>query len=355
LRLVAQSLDRFPIVGAQLPSGWETLLPAWSFMWGMNVWEYYFSTGDAAGLKELYPAVIANLKGAESFCTDRGLFSLEAWNMFDWAGIDDNHKTVIHNSLFLVGAIQAARKCCRVLGEGDEAWLADFEARLKAAILPLWDYEKGSYPDAILEDGSISDSISAHTSVLALLYDVVPDDARERALQNVISPPEGMVQVGSPFALQYFLEALEKEGKAKEALELVREKWQDMLESGATTCWETFRGQLGSSWPTRSHCHAWSSGPLYVFNRLLLGLVPTAPEAAEVVVSPHPVGVTHAKGGSWSPKGELQVSWRLEAGTLYIEVNMPEGVAWRIEPNADWQGLKAVVVNGEARPDLLQG
>ena len=46
LELGAQSLAHFPIVGCQVPSTWDCLLPAWSFLWGIHVWEHYFITGD---------------------------------------------------------------------------------------------------------------------------------------------------------------------------------------------------------------------------------------------------------------------------------------------------------------------
>jgi hypothetical protein len=353
LRVVAQSLDDFPMVGCQVPSGWNTLLSAWSFLWGINVWDYYFSSGDKAGLAELYPAVIANLRGAERYCTERGLFSANMWNLFDWAGIDDTPDTVIHNSLFLVGALDAALQCCAVLSEADSPWLQAFRARTVAAILPLWDAAKGSYPDSIHNDGTVSPSISQHTSALALLYGVLPDGAEAAARRNVLDPPEGMVRVGSPFALQYFLEALEGCGDAAHAVGLIRRLWQDMLDCGATTCWETFRG-WDALYPTRSHCHAWSSAPVYVFNRLLLGIVPTGVAASEVVVSPHPLGLTYASGATASPRGPLRVAWTLQDDSLAITVDMPAGTAWRVEPNADWQGITRVTVNGEERPELLK-
>lgn len=352
LRLTAQSLDTLPLVGCQLPSGWDILLPAWSFLWVINVWDEYLACGDRDDLAELYPAVLQNLRAAQGYCTDRGLFSISAWNLFDWAGIDDINRTVLHNSLFLVGALEAALQCCAALGKDDATWLQAFRDELKIAILALWDEEKGSYPDAIRNDGSISPSICQHTSALALLYDVLPEGQRATALQNVIAPPEGMVQVGSPFALQYFLEALEQSGDAAHAVEIIRAKWQDMLECGATTCWETFRG-WESTFPTRSHCHAWSSAPVYVFNRLVLGIIPVAPGAAEVVVSPHPLDLTWVDGATCSPRGDLRVAWRVQDGTLTLTITMPEGVNWRVEPNADWRGISRVVVNGEERPELV--
>ena len=108
IRITGQSLERYPIAGCQTPSCWDVLLPAWSFLWGISAWDYYWSTGDKEFLREIWPAVIRNLRGAEKLCQQGGLFSGPFWNMFDWAGIDQSHQTVLHNSMFMVGAIDAA-------------------------------------------------------------------------------------------------------------------------------------------------------------------------------------------------------------------------------------------------------
>jgi len=157
-RLAAQSLERYPIVGSQVPTTWDTLLPAWSFLWGISIWDYYTFTGDSAFLDEMWPAVISNIEGAAGLLdAESGLFRGAFWNMFDWSGIDDVHEIVLHNSLLLVGALDAAMKCALVLGDDDRhTWLADLRARLTTSINQLWDVERQAYPDSIHEDGSLT-------------------------------------------------------------------------------------------------------------------------------------------------------------------------------------------------------
>ncbi len=348
LRLTAQSLDYLPITICQVPSGWDMILTAWSLLWVQNVWEYYLASGDRAGLAEIYPAVKQNLRAMESYCTERGgLLSIKAWNLFDWAPIDQAHKTVMHNSLFMVGALDAARQAASLLNQQEDvAWIDGWRGRVRQAVLALWDPVKGSYPDAVRDDGTISPKISQHTNALALLYDVLPDDAaRACALGNLLNPPADMVKIGSPFGLQYVMEALEKVGDARHAVEMIRRLWRDMIDSGASTCWETFRG-WESKFPTRSHCHAWSSAPVYVFNRSVLGIKPVAPGSSEVVISPHPCDLEWAEGASASPHGSLHVSWRVKADELHISVDVPPAVRWRVIRNDDWQSFTRVTVNG---------
>ena len=75
IRLTAQSLERYPIAGCQTPSCWDCILPAWSFLWGISTWDYYWATGDKEFLRQVWPAVIRNLEGAEKYVDKDGLFS----------------------------------------------------------------------------------------------------------------------------------------------------------------------------------------------------------------------------------------------------------------------------------------
>lgn len=342
IRLAALSLDRHPLVMSQVPSTWETILPAWSFLWGLMVWEHYEYTADKAFLEEVYPYVMKNLDNAGDFRDERGLFSAPFWNMFDWSGIDDGHHTVTHNSMFVVGAIDAARRCAEVLGDAEglarlDAWRAD----LAAAIEGLWIEERGAYPDSVHNDGNVSERTSVHTAFLSLLYDIAEEPRRGRLLEHVLHPPEGMTQVGSPFAIMYLYEALEKEGRADRIIESILESYQPMLDLGATTVWETFaNSNVGrDGFPTRSHTHAWSSAPIYFLNRVVLGIVPEAPGGAAFRISPRLSGLEWAEGASASARGPVGVSWRRDGDALEITATAPAGVQLRFVPNDTHDGL----------------
>lgn len=352
IRITAQSLERFPITGCQTPSGWDTLLPAWSFLWGISTWDYYFETGDREFLAAIYPAVMRNLKGAESFTNDQGLFSGPFWNMFDWSGSDQGRRTVVHNSMFIVGAIDAALKEAEVLGQAaDAAWLRQYRARLVKGINALWDPARNAYPDSVHDDGKASPSVSQHTSFLGLLYDIVPDAWREAARQNLLHPPEQMVRLGSPFAALYLYEAYEKLGMEEEIVRAIYQNYLPMLEAGATTVWESFPSGTtgGGRWPTRSHCHAWSSAPTRFLNRVVLGVKPTTPGAQTIEISPRLSGLGWARGTTLTKPGPVEVSWKLEDRTLRVDYRVPGGVNARFVRNASHEGLE-LVVNGQKLP-----
>ena len=346
IRLTAQSLERYPIVGGQVPSGWDMLLPAWSFLWGISVWDYYAYSGDSDFLKEIWPAVMGNLKGAQGLLDGRGLFSGPFWNMFDWTGIDDRRETVLHNSMFLVGAIDAAIKIAEVLGKrSDQKWLSGLRKQVADAVEALWDPGRKSYPDSIHADGTVSPSTSVHTSFLALLYDLMPRERWEAALENVLHPAEGTVKVGSPFAILYLYEALEKAGRLDEILASIYQNYLPMLEEGATTVWEVFStsNDRPSGFPTRSHCHAWSSAPLQFLPRIVLGVRPLEIGGRAFEISPRPGDLSWARGAIAAPGGAVRVEWKREGNRLSLRARGPEGTLLRFAPNEALQGLDVIV------------
>ena len=349
INITAQSLDHYPIAGCQTPSCWDTLLPAWSFLWGISTWDYYWYTGDKEFLRSIYPAVIRNLRGAERFVDAKGLFSGAFWNLFDWTGADQSQKAVLHNNMFMVGAIDAALKEAAILGnDSDTAWLGSLRKRLVKGANDLWDNNRKSYPDSVHDDGSPSPSTCQHTSFLSLLYDVVPAEHAEEAKQNLLNPPEKMIRIGSPFAMLYLYETFEKLGMEDQIVREIYRNYLQMVEADATTVWESFpTGTTGSNgFPTRSHCHAWSSAPSRFLNRIILGVKETEAAAAKVTISPRLNGLEWARGTVATAKGPVRVSWRKQGDKLTVDYSAPEGVAVSFARNDSHQGL-SLVVNGQ--------
>ncbi len=343
IRLAAQSLERYPLVGCQVPSSWDCFLPAWSFMWGMSVWDYYFYADDKQFLRECWPAAMENLRNAQKLCTDDGLFTGPFWNIFDWTYLDQDRHTVLHNSMLLVGAIDAALRCADVLGRArDTAWLREFGRDLRKAINARWDASRQGYPDAILEDGSPSPVFSMHTSLLSILYDIAGRGQKAGTLRNLLDPPAGVVGLGTGFVMLYYFDALEKAGHPERIVEAITRDYQTMLDADATTVWEVFPWSptRPKGMYTRSHCHAWSATPVHYLPRVILGIRQTAPGGAAYTISPRPCGLTHAEGTIATARGPLRVAWQLDGKTLSVEIDAPPETTVRFTRNDTHKGLK---------------
>ncbi len=341
IRLGGESTERYGMVGCQVPSCWDILLPAWSFLWTIGVWEHYLYTSDSDWLRHAWPWVMTNLRAAAEKSTDQGLFTGPYWNMFDWSGADQGHNTVVHNSMLAVGAVNAAVRGAELLEESaDLAWLLEYRRQLITGIERLWQPERGAYPDSIHADGAVSSSICQHTSALALLYDIAPPERFDLLTSHLASPPEEMVRVGSPFSMQYIYEALEKVGRQELIIQSIHDNYLPMLEDGATTVWETFPGHSGDDrFPTRSHAHAWSSAPIHFLNRIVLGIYPEAAGGASCTISPRPCGLSWAEGSTATIHGPVRVRWSLRDAVMRLEVKAPAGVQWRFVSNPDLETI----------------
>lgn len=336
MRLAADSLQRLPMVGSQVPSGWDTIIPIWSFLWGMSVWEYYDYSGEREALEEFWPAVTKNLRGGAAQLNSELLFDAPWWNLFEWADLDCDHRVVLYNTLFFIGAVEAAIKCGRVLEAHDDIpWLETLARRLRAAVARRFDAERGLFPDAVKSDGaSVWTRTGVHTQFLAALFDVATGDTARGLLDQVERNAGELVDMGSPFAFQFWAEAFEKAGREDVVIRGLRERFAPMVEIG-DTLWEALPGSKTSppGYPTRSHCHGWSCCPMDFFPRILLGLRQVEPGGRAFVCSPQPHGLTSAEGGRMTPRGPIRVRWELRGALCLVWVQAPEGVGVTLQSN----------------------
>ncbi len=346
--LPPQSLFRQLIPESQVPSAWDNLLTAWSLLWVQMAEEHYRFSGDREYLKGIYPSVKTTLQNIRNRLTDsRGLLSIDAWNMFDWAGQDSGHDVVTHNQMFLAEAIQRAAYMAGELGEQkDQAWFVDYRKNLIARINEhLWDEKKGAYIDSIHDDGKRSDVVSQQTNSLAIAYGIAEGRRLERIKDVAVEPKKGMVKVGSPFALFYIIEALARQGRQADILSVVRTRWGEMVDKGATTFWETFPG-WEKKWWTRSCCHAWSAAPTYFLTRYQLGAWWDSPGCRRVRIAPQPVDLKWAKGTWHTPLGPVAVSWENKDTSFVLEAELPTGVSAVVEVPGRAEAYSKVTAEG---------
>ena len=131
------------------------------------------------------------------------------------------------------------------------------------------------------------------------------------------------------FSTQYLLEILLERGDAEIAGKVLTHKgfpgWYHMLDSGATTIWETWARStniFSHNHPMFGSCAAWMM-------RGILGIrvAEDAVGCDKVIIDPKPVaGVKWAKGHLDTPRGRINVSWRLENGKLKVEKSLDESV-----------------------------
>jgi len=341
LRLGAESLEHLPIVGTQMPSSWNVILPLSTFHWMIALEDYYFRTGEDALLQELWPAVMKNFDGCESFVDDRGLFSGPFWSVVDGypPGSNWEPETVLANNMLYVTGLAAAAACADILGEdADAACFRQAERRTRKAIRSTWCEERQAYPSFLDGEGS-AEGFSVVDCCLALEAEMEKGARREALIGHLLDPPSWMSPCRTPLALDDICRALDRHGRRGELLTLIRREFIPMLELGATTVWEVLPGS-DKTRGTRSHCHGYSPLPVYFFPRVILGIRQTTPGGLAFEISPWIESLDWAKGSTASARGPVNVSWRRNGRRLEVEVCAPAGVDCQFVRNSSMKGLR---------------
>ncbi|THF79186.1 alpha-L-rhamnosidase [Cohnella fermenti] len=338
LELVPGSRFQTPLYTDQVPSGWSSVIPNWTFFWAIACLEVVEHTADTTFAKEIWPKVRFTLEHYLDRLDDRGLLFIRGWNLLDWAPIDQPRNGVVtHQNAILARTLKAAAKLAEAAGEASQGIrFEEASERLAAAINEhLWCEERQAYIDCLHAEGRRSDTISIQTQIIAFLNGIAEGDRKSRIANYLAQVPDDFVQIGSPFMAFFYYEALEELGRFDLMLDDMRENFGQMIEHEATTCWEMYPDYADNrpnpKMLTRSHCHAWSAAPGYFLGACVLGVRKASVGWRKVRVAPQPANLKWARGAVPLPDGgRIDVAWRLkeESGgrRFELEVHAPESI-----------------------------
>jgi len=337
LRLTGESLQRSKITESQVPSGWQNLLPTWTFLWMRWAQEHYQLTGEKAFAKEMLGYLAKNIEGMKSEINAKNLFSMFAWNLFDWAPMDTPSDGVVThiNCLASLGLRQSAQLARDAGDETKSREWDELAQKLADAVNEhLWSESKQAYVDCIRADGSVSPVFSQQTQVAAVISGVAPaagkwGDRAARARKLVHDTPGDFVKAGSPFFMFFLLEALVQEKRFDDLIDTIRNYWGKQIDAGATTFWEMYHE--GAKRLTRSHCHGWSAAPTFFLTQHVLGIQPATPGYGVVLVAPKLGMLTWAQGRVPTPRGVVECAWKRSGDAFELKVVAPPGTPLHVE------------------------
>ena len=331
LNLVVKSMERSPFPESHVPSGWQNVMPAWSFLWIMACIEYYTFSKDEKFIKGVYPSLVKALDGFCNNLNNTGLLELQAGNMLDWADMDTpDFGVVTHLNAELAKCLKVVSEISDSLGHKEQAEkYIEISDKVKNALNTyLWDDVRRGYVDCIHSNGTKSDVISMQTNTMVYLSGCCTEKSRNFIEEYLICPPEGFVKNASPFMSFFHFEALTKTGKICEIINSIKRDWGNMISHGATTCWETFPG-FEKDRLTRSHCHAWSAAPAYFLGAYVLGVRPLEPGFKKVLIDPMLCGLKWARGSIPTIFGRIDISCETEEEKLRVKINGPREIAYQ--------------------------
>ena len=335
--------------------------------WVAGIRRYYEATGDTPLLREIWPAVVAQMDYFLERRTPRGLVRARDWVVWgNPLGYLTGETTTLN--VFVQRALADAACIGGIVGEKEIAVkFRKAGADLARAInTVLWDEAGGCYLSGYFSDEDVAANLAAghklglsrnhnltpstlHANVFALNRGVVPDIRRQRVLQKMLEQQRALK--GGDVMIYYYvaklLYDLDRPAFDMRVLELWRNNWPAMVKSPWECSWESLGGG--------SHAHCYGMFPGYFLSACVLGVRRDLPVAdREILVEPHLGDLTQAAGVVVTEFGPVSVSWQKEGELLRFHVTVPENARSTLAlPSRP--GRDGIQLDGKAQTGTVRG
>lgn len=332
------TLSRYPTANAQE-------IPTFSLWWIGMLSDYWMYRNDETFVKQFLPGVRQVLQFFSKYQQpDGSLKDAPYWEFTDWAegkgwqsgmppfGKDGSTAAL---DLQLLWAYQTAARLEENLGM--KVFANEYSQRAATLMQTIkakyWDDTKQMFADT-----KEKDVFSQHTNTLAALTNVIAAKQATQLMQKVITDTS---LTKATIYFQYYLnQALRKTGFGDLYLDRLQ-IWKDNLANGLTT-W----AEISDINTARSDCHAWGASPNIEFFRTVLGIDTDAPGFNKIRIEPHLGSLKKAEGSIPHPKGEIKVSYIVDAkGKCNATVAIPKGTSGVFV----WKGKEYFLKNIEER------
>jgi len=329
LRQMADAIDAEGRPAPMAPNGGGSTILDFGMQWIEGLYLYGTLSGDLALIEELYPAAQRLVGFLASYEGPAGLLDVPPahWSqsaLIDWPAASSRSGESTALNAQYAAALRQMGELADALGDIKQAEVyLSRSARVQRALNDvLWVPEQGCYAASRVNGESVSPSL--HAQAWALRYGIVPDERREstlRALDQQISPffDEAGWSVIEPLGMFAVLEAWRATNRTNEALELIRERYGDLLAQGAATWWELYTPNQDRS---HSLSHAWGGSPTWFLSSHVLGGTLIGPERWHV--APHPGDLEYVQGAVPIGDSLLHIAWhRPRCGQFGLTVTAP--------------------------------
>ena len=317
--------------------------------WISGARRYLDSTGDKALVREIWPAVRAQLDYFRRQRTERGLINGRDWETwgnptgyqtFEAAGLNAFVFRAFADAAYLAGQIEETNDAAK--------FDADAKALAEAFNKVLWDEQSGTYytgywgENAALhpkrtvtlkKENNLFEP-TGFAAMFALDQGIVPDERRARVTQYLLSNPGDYRAVMPYYYLFRQMYAQRTVAADLGVLTEIRNRWKPMSEWPWQTTWEDLKG--GS----KAHCYGMV--PAYFLSTYVLGVRRDLPVSEKrLVIDPRLGDLTFAEGRVCTEFGVVDVSWKRDGDALNFTFTVPAGVT------ADLRLAGAGVLNGK--------
>ena len=308
---------------------------SYSLGWLQMLMDYYDHTGDQSLVDEMAPYVHELLDTYTTWRGGNGIISEAPNYMFmDWVdigGFGCHHPPAVigqgYLTAFYCHGLDMASRVAAL--QGDTARVAKY-ARLRqetaaAFNRELWVGEKGLYRDGKPFQTSVKphqwmpadrdiETFSPHVNLLAVLYDLAPNDRQAAIVERVLAVQPLNTQ---PWFMHWVFQAIDHAGLFDRFGVPQMRRWRIVPET------QSFR----EMWNGGDLSHGWCSTPLVQMSSRVLGVTPGAPGFKTITIRPNLCDLEWARGSVPTPHGDVAVAWAMGHDQLTLDVTVPAGTA----------------------------
>jgi hypothetical protein len=341
--------------------------------WVEGLRTYYEATRDPKVIREIWPAVSAQMNYFLDRRSPRGLVRARDWVVWgNPLGYITGETTTLN--VFVQRALVDSAFLATSIGEnGDAKKFSRAAQNLAQAINSiLWDQSRGVYFSGYFDAAdstNLNQTISGarkvplpvtnhrtpatlHAEVFALDQGVVPPERRERVLAEVVK--RGGDKPSESIMIYYYLikqlYARDRPELDTQVLALFRQGWEAMVANPWECSWESFGGG--------SKAHIYGMYPGYFLSAYVLGVRRDAAVwQHEILIEPHLGDLSRATGVVVTEFGPVPVWWQKADGRLRFKFTIPAGadatLSLPYQPGDREIHLNGIMRDGEALANRL--
>jgi len=304
------------------------ILPDFTLTWIHTHLDYYKYTDDKYLMAEQFDKMQKAMKFFSDYVDKNYLLGPmpEWWVFLDWAPLYKEGWSCLFNMLYL-SSLRVMTEISSILKKQEEKkyYLKQAEIIEKRIEKIFWDEKEKVFRDGYdFKKKKAIKKISQHVHSWAILLGLQKKYHRYWAEKILIPPMEreplshpGIIEA-STFYYYYVIEALKKvTGYERKIINFIKRRWGQMLEEGATTCYEVWSPRPGCS----SLCHAWSAHPIVHFVELIAGLKSVSPNWKKIKSNPNPLNFKNVEVSVPVPEGKIELK---ASGEKKVKLNIPK-------------------------------
>lgn len=284
IRLMAQSIREDNMLELCSPARVSITIPSFSAIFLTQVYEYMQYSGDREFAREMLPVMQRIAQGF--YDRTDGNTGLQAcyqdrkyWNFYEWqpglsgeiGGTTDDDSVTFDAPLcaFVSLAYRSLADLMDALGQEGSFWRQAHRNLNDAVNRYFWNDEAGCYYSYMRRNGEKLHLCELTNSVI--VYAGAAEGERLDSVLAHLAAGDLMYVTLSYSIFKYEALMRRPERYARTVFADIARQWGHMLSHGATTFWETIRGEEDFA-NAGSLCHGWSAIPIYFYHRYALAM-----------------------------------------------------------------------------------